>query len=846
MKKIFSILLLVVCLTSFGQTQLGDSSRISYSSPKEYTIAMVDFPGLPASYDREVLKVVAGLLENDRILIPGDKISTAIENLWKQGLFEDVRIDAEKIMNDQIWLNIHLVEKPRLNSYKFSPSISKSEGEDIAEKNILKRDKPLTDHYLAEIKAKLKEFYIDKGYLDADVSFSIEDDAKARVGYKQLVIKITKGKKVRISDIVINGNNEDVLSDRKLRKGFKETKRRRWYTIFTQSKFIRSNYEKELPTIVDKYNSKGYRDAKIVKDTIIRESDNRLRIEITVDEGRKYYFRNITWVGNTKYNSKVLSNVLGIKKGDVYNEEALQMRLQMSPNGTDVSSLYMDDGYLFFQVIPVETQVVNDSIDFEMRIYEGRQAIINKVTVVGNTKTNDHVILREIRTKPGELFRRSEIVRSQRELAYLGLFDPEKLNVNPKPNAAEGTVDIEYIVEEKPSDQIELSGGWGGGRVVGTVGVSFNNFSSKNLFNKNAWRPLPAGDAQKLSIRAQSNGLYYQSYNFSFVEPWFGGRKPNSFSVSIFHSVQSNGQPKKIENSLGEKIDNTARRSLLIYGGALGFGQRLKRPDDYFQTFYEASYQYYVLNNFSNIFSFPSGYSNNASFRATLSRNSINKSLMEFPTVGSIITLSGQLTPPWSKISGKDLSNATDQEKFKWIEYYKIKFTTNWFTKLAGGAKHPLVLNARAGFGYLGHYNSQIGTSPFERFYLGGGGLTGYALDGREIIALRGYDDQSLSPRTGASIISKYTFELRYPVSLNPQAMVYGLGFVEGGNSWTRFRDFNPFDVKRSAGVGVRVMLPMFGLLGLDYGWRLDNVSSAPLMQRGQLHFTIGANLGEL
>jgi outer membrane protein insertion porin family len=514
----------------------------------------------------------------------------------------------------------------------------------------------------------------------------------------------------------------------------------------------------------------------------------------------------------------------------------------------------MDEGYLFFNITPVEVMVSGDSIDLELRIYEGKQATINKIIITGNTKTNDHVILREIRTKPGQLFRRSDVIRTQRELSQLGYFDPEKMNITPTPNPATGTVDIEYSVEEKPSDQIELSGGYGAGRVVGTLGVTFNNFSGRNIFKKETWKPLPSGDGQRLSIRAQTNGLYFQSYNISFTEPWLGGKKPNSFSVTGYYSIQSNGQARKVTDQVtGDKIDNPARASLNIFGLSVGLGKRLKKPDDYFTLYQELDYQYYTLNNFSSIFSFAKGYSNNIYYKASIARNNTRVNPI-FPSSGSELALTGQFTPPYSYFNGKDYTSPTmtDQERFKFVEYQKYKFTAHYYVPITnkrgvdGKEARNLILRTSVGFGFLTYYNRNVGQSPFERFYLGGSGLTGYALDGREIIALRGYDDQSLSPQTGSNYIAKYSAELRFPVTLNPSATIFVLGFAEAGNSWTYAKDFNPFQVYRSAGLGIRVFLPMFGLLGFDYGWRLDNVPTNLGMQKGQFHFTIGATIGEL
>ena len=518
----------------------------------------------------------------------------------------------------------------------------------------------------------------------------------------------------------------------------------------------------------------------------------------------------------------------------------------------------MDDGYLFFQVVPVEVLVENDSIDIELRIYEGQQARVNRVTVMGNTKTNDHVVLREIRTKPGELFSRSDIIRTQRELAQLGYFNAETLNVNPKPNPVDGTVDIEYFVEEKSNDQIELSGGWGGNRIVGTLGISFNNFSTRGLLKPKSWDPLPSGDGQRFSIRAQSNGAWFQSYSISFTEPWLGGRRPNALSLSAYYSLQSGGASKFIRDSggtlflrdkeTGKRIFNPDRSFVGITGVSAGLGRRLSWPDDYFTLYQELNFQHYNMNNWSR-FVFSDGKANNLFYKVNLSRSSVDQPI--YPRMGSDFSFSLQLTLPYSSwFSDIDYAdpNITDQVKYNWIEYHKWKFTSSWYTKIIG----DLVLKTKVGFGFLGHYNRNIGTAPLERFYLGGSGLTGFNIDGREIIALRGYDDQSVSAITGGNIINKYIMELRYPFSLNPSATIFGLGFLEAGNAWDNFAEYNPVSVKRSAGIGIRIFLPMFGLLGLDYGWRFDDVQNmSPNLgvegaKRGQLHFTIGANLGEL
>ncbi len=826
----------------------GDSTDIDFSKPKEYIIAGVSVEG-GGHLDQGVLILLSGLANGEKVQVPGEKFSTAISNLWKQGLFEDVKITG-RVHGDNIFVTLHVVERPRLLKFSLK-GMTKSEADDVREKIKLYKGVVVTDRLVASTASKIKEFFVTKGNLDVKVDIKQEKVQQAE-NVVVLVINVNKGNMIRIKDINLVGTNS--IKMWKLRRTFDETKRRFWWNPFNSAKFDEDNYEKDKKSLIAKYNEKGFRDAKIVRDSVYRTpgSKKRISIDIIVSEGNKYYFRNVTWVGNSKYTAKTLAEVFGIKKGDVYDQAELEQKLFMNPNGNDISSLYMDDGHLFFNVNPVETMVSGDSIDLEMRIFEGKQATINKVTIVGNSKTNDRVILREIRTKPGQLFRKSDIIRSQRELSQLGFFDPEKMNVIPTPNQATGTVDIEYTVEEKPSDQIELSGGYGGGRVVGTLGVSFNNFSGRNFFKKDAWRPLPSGDGQRLSVRAQSNGLYFQSYNISFTEPWLGGKKPNSLSVTAYYSVQTNGQKKLVTNGEGEKVDNPLRQSLDIFGVSVGLGKRLKKPDDYFTLYQELNYQYYTLNNFNSIFSFSKGFSNNIYYKASIQRNNIDKPIFE--TRGSQIALTGQFTPPYSMFNNVDYGdpNLTDQQRYKFVEYQKYKFTTTFFTPITnkrgadGKEARNLILKTSAGFGFLTSYNSKVGIAPFERFYLGGSGLTGFALDGREIIALRGYDDQSLSPRTGAAFITKYSAELRFPVTLNPQATIYVLGFAEAGNSWSTAKEFNPFKVYRSTGVGVRVFLPMFGLLGFDYGWRLDDVPSNLGMQKGQFHFTIGASIGEL
>ncbi|MCD6068455.1 MAG: hypothetical protein K0S33_3281 [Bacteroidetes bacterium] len=849
-KQLCALLLFVFAAININAQpkQIGSSDSIDYAHPTEYTIAAINVKGL-RTLDNKVIKLMSGLYEGQKIRIPGDAISDAIKKMWKTGFFDDVQIIRDKVIGNDIFLTIQLEERPRLASFVFK-GLKKNEVDDIREKIRFARQKIVTEYLLANAKSQIKEFLTDKGYYNATVDIISEVDEKSKNQDVKITFKVNKGKKVRIKEVVFHGNK--VVRSGKLRRKMKETKSYKWY-LFRGGKFLEDNYEDDKPKLTEKYLTLGYRDARIVKDTFYFVSPDRVKIEITMEEGSKYYFRNITWFGNAKFRTGQLDTVLGIKKGDVYNQATLDQKLYNNPSGLDVQGLYMDDGYLFFQINPTETNIENDSIDMEIHMFEGKQAIINKVTVVGNTKTNDHVIYREIRSRPGQLFRRSDIMRTIRELSQLGYFNPETLVPTPKPNPQDGTVDIEYKVEEKPSDQLELSGGWGAGQLVGTLGVSFNNFSAKNFFKKGSWQPLPSGDGQKLSVRAQSSGVYYQSYNASFTEPWLGGKKPNSLSFSVFHNVQTNGQKKKVTDVEGNKVANPLRAFIKITGTSVGFGKRLKKPDDYFSIYAEQYFGHYNLHNYTSVFTFGNGVANNIRTTLNLSRNSLLGNPI-FPTGGSNITLSAMLTPPYSLFNGRDYETATDQERYKFLEYQKYKFTTQWYMQLTnkrapeGKEARNLVLRASYGFGILGQYNKKVGVSPFERFYLGGSGLTGFALDGREIIALRGYQDNSIagSSGQGAAVISKYTMELRYPISLNPQATVFALGFAEAGNAVDNLKQFQPFNVKRSAGAGVRIYLPMFGLLGFDYGWNFDKTPNNAQLYKGQFHFTIGAQIGEL
>jgi outer membrane protein insertion porin family len=836
-KLCFSIFFFLAVLIAQAQVKIGngDTSLIDYSIQKEYEIGGISVSG-SQFFDESSIIGTSGLKVGQKITIPGDNIARAINNLWKQGLFSDIKIMAPKIKDNMIFLEFVIEERPRLSRFSFT-GVTKGEADKLRDVIDLVRGKVVTQNVISTTIKACKAHFVEKGYLNTEVKIKEERDTSV-TNSESLVISVDKKERIKINNIIFHGVT--AFKDIKLKRAMSETKVKHWYRIFKSSKLIADDYEKDKASIIAKYKEIGYRDAKIVSDTFYKVTDNLINIEITINEGDKYYFGTINWVGNTKHTTQELNRILGINKGDVFNQTLLDERLFMSESTRDISSLYLDDGYLFFGITPIELAVSNDTIDYEMRIVEGKQATINKITVTGNTKTSDKVILRELKTKPGMLFSRSDIIRSQRELAQLNYFNAEKLGVNPKPNPADGTVDIEYVVEEKPSDQIELSGGWGNGSLVGTLGVSFNNFSMANFFNKDAWTPLPSGDGQKFSIRGQTNGTYYQAYNASFTEPWLGGKKPNALSVTASYSIQT--------NNLASSDPNYG--SLNTLGLSVGLGKRLAVPDDYFYLYSDLGYQNFNLKNYPLAFLFSSGHANNFSLRETFSRNSIDQPT--YPRSGSSISLSVQLTPPYSLFSHTDYSALDPTDHYKWIEYNKWEFQSSWFTNIVGN----LVFNTRARYGFLNNYTSNYGQSPINRFFLGGDGISGFALDGRELIPLRGYVNNSVTPEgylgstydyIGASVFDKYTLELRYPISLNPQATVYVEAFAEGGNSWLNIGDFNPFLVHRSAGGGVRIFLPIFGTLGLDWGYGFDPLpgDSTNTKGKGQFAFSIGGSIDQ-
>lgn len=821
-------------------------AELSSSTPREYEIGGIIITG-SENLDNQVITLISGLQVGDKVTIPGEDISKAIKNLWRQKLFDDIGIYITEVKGNVVFLEIRLQELPKLSKYGIR-GLKKSKQNDLREELDLNSGAIVTENLIIQTENTARNFFVEKGYLNAEVDVVTRPDT-TRGNSVIMDITVRKGEKVKIKDINFYGNtvtkvekdhffdwfgNTEGLSDRKLRKAMKETKRKRLWTIFKSSKLNREEYKEDKKKIIEKYNAEGYRDARIVKDSVYQVSEDRVVIDIYIEEGDKYYFRDITWLGNTKYSNETLNSVLQIKKGDVYDAAYLQERLFMDPNGGDVSSLYLDNGYLFFDLNPVEVLVENDSIDLEMRIREGRQATIRKVTVVGNDRTNDHVIMREVRTRPGELFRRSDIQRSLRELQQLGFFEPTELDVKPRPNAETGTVDIEYSVVERSTSQLELQGGWGAGRIVGTLGLNFNNFSANNIFKKGAWQPLPSGDGQTVNLRATSNGQQYQSYSASFTEPWLGGKKPNSLTVSFYHNIQNSFYPK----------DDSRFYSLKITGATVGLGKRLKWPDDYFTLYQAIDFQRYSLLNYRfqgpGIY-FPDNDIYNISYKITLGRNSTDYPI--YPRKGNLFNITLELTPPYSLFRGEtDYESQPAYERYKYLEYFKWKINSSWFTEIMP----KLVIKTAGEFGFLGKYNNDLGLPPFERFYVGGDGLQNFVLDGREIVGLRGYPNNSLVPEArvdglGGSMYNKFTLELRYLITENPSAQIFTLGFVEAGNSYSNFDNYQPFKLKRSAGMGVRIFMPMFGLLGVDFGYGFDEYPGQPGMPSGwQTHFIIG------
>ncbi len=862
-------------------------------TPTKYTIANIDVKGTK-SFDKNLIISISGLAVGDEVTIPGtDVFNKAILKLWKQNLVSNVEVNIVKLEDTKLYIEIDIVERPRLIDYNFI-GVKKGERDDLNEKCGLAKDRVLTEDMKLTAVDIINKFYYNKGF--RNVKIKMVETPSDLANTVQLDFYIDKGKKVKINSI--NFANNDLISDAKLKKQMKGTKEMTKITLFPDhptspygdttssvksfkeyvkengylyptktlayldpyirirpfagAKFSEKKYAEDKDKVLDYYNAQGFRDVSIVADTTVPNDKGNLDIHIKVNEGHRYYFGNITWKGVTKYPDSILNIVLGIKKGDIYNSETLSKRLgkQLSAEGGDIGSLYQDDGYLFFNVDPIETAVYNDTIDFEIRMREGPQATYGKITISGNEKTKDYVILRELRTIPGEKFSRQDIIRSQRELSQLGFLNAEKINPQVTPNNADGTVDINWQVEEKSGNQVELSAGFGGGiGLTGTLGFTFNNFSIRNILNKKNWNPLPEGDGQKLSIRAQSNGRAYRSYNFSFTEPWLGGKKRNSLSLSYFNTKYANAYNPLTGTQTAEAARNSYVKTV---GVGLALGKQLKWPDDFFNLIYSLNVQQYKLKNYPNIFAgLSDGTSTNISLKLTLVRNSISNPI--FPTSGSNVLVSGQFTLPYSLLGIKD----GQENQYKLPEFHKWRFTSEWYVPIgrAGGAdkNKQFILKAAAKYGFIGRYNQKLNVSPFERFQVGDAGLSNTtALLGYDIIAHRGYpiyntSDPKINP-DGVSqteyftIFNKYTLELRYPFSTSASSTIYGLAFFESANGWYNFKDYNPFKLRRSAGVGMRFFLPMFGLLGFDYGVGFDRYNGSTGL-KGAAKFTF--NLGQ-
>jgi len=839
MKKLLIFLnITLFCAAAYGQGK--DSFEVNYSNPIKLEIGgiavqSVDFP------DKRYVIAASGLSVSQKVSIPGDEITQAIQNLWKKGLFSDVKISIDRVTGSKVFLNIYVKSNPKLSRFTFV-GITKGKANKLRDEIKLKTEEVVTPQLIESTRFKIKDYYTEKGFPNAKVIIMEEPDTGFEKNSVLFKIQIDAGSRVRIHKITFIGNT--VFTNTRLKRVLSKTKEYQMINVFRSSRLNHEDFAEDSEKVAEFYHNKGYKDAKIISDSIYGApgKTNMLDININMYEGHKYVYRSVTWAGNTKYDSKALNAILAIKKGDTYNPELLEKHLFINNAGLDVTSLYMDDGYLFFSLTPVETHVENDSVDLEIRIFEGPQATINNVTITGNTKTHDAVILRELRVKPGQKFSRSDIIRSQRELSQLGYFDPEKMNVIPTPNAKDGTVDIEFQVVEKPSDQIELSGGWGANQLVGVLGLTLNNFSIQNLFDPSKWQGYPSGDGERLTLRAQTSGAAYQSYNISFTEPWFGGKRPNSFTVSTSYSIYTNGLASS----------NPSYYRLTAISGSVALGKRLKWPDDFFTFSNSINYQYFTFQNYPLISNFTTGYANNFYFQHILSRNGLIIGDPIYPKQGSNLTFTLQWTPPYSLIEHRNINDLSNQEKYKWIEYNKEKFDASYY--LGMGPQHKLVLMSQANFGFMGLYNPALGYSPFQRFFLGGDGLSGYSIDGRELIRLRGYKTYSAVTPTltnsagtvienGAIIYNRFTFELRYPIIASQAATIYVLGFAEGGNAFMRWYDYDPFALYRSAGFGVRLYLPMFGLLGFDWGYGFDPTPLAPGQGGGNFMIYIGQPL---
>ena len=891
LQQSIKLLFTIFILGNVFQIQAQDTR--AFDQGTKYILADVNVTG-KISFNKQTVVTFAGLEKGQEIVVPGEEISNAIKKLGKLGLFSDIDFYVNKIVNDSIYLELAIVELPKLNEVKFK-GVKKNKIEDLIKENSLTKGKVVNENLITTTRNYIENKYKKDGFYNTKVFINTVADTTSGNNVN-MVVNIDKGDKIKISSIDFEGNTK--LSDKQLRKAMKNTKQINPLRILKASKYVQQKYKTDLVAVVDKYKEKGYRDARILSDTVVLDkTKNKLAINVKVEEGNKYFFGDIKFLGNTIYPDEFLKRNLGIQKGDVYNGVLLEKRIsdKTKPDGEDLTNLYQNNGYLFSNINAVEVRTVNDSIDFEIRVTEGPLAYFNKVTVVGNDKTNDRVIYRELKTRPGQKWSKEQVIRTIRELGQLGFFDPEAITPDVKnPDPAAGTVDLEWKVVEKGSSQIELQGGYGGGGFIGTLGLSFNNFSVRNMFNKEAYHPLPTGDGQKVSLRAQASS-YFQTYSLSFSEPWFGGKKPVSFSASLSHSKQF------LYTGTSSSVDKS--KSFNITSLSVGLAKRLRKPDDYFVLSNAVSFQYYDLNNYNTgLFTFGNGASRNLAFTTGLTRNSKGDNPI-YPTKGSEFSLSAKFTLPYSLLNGVDYANLknqkdyklrytgtsndfygidgnyiakgdliktttlivngvtttgpikvddanfvdadvdqakVDQKKFNWLEYYKVKFKADWYTRLAGSSSKALVLRTLGEFGYLGAYNNERGLVPFERFFLGGDGLANYALDGREVIQLRGYPNQSLSSQNGGTVYNKFSLELRYPLTLKAAASIYALTFLEAGASYDTFKDYNPFVLQRSAGFGLRVFMPAFGLLGIDFGHGFDAVPGLTKPNGWETHFIIG------
>lgn len=829
LKKVFIATILIVFVGIISSAQeiepIKSKDSLGFVSGKEYILGDFSIIGLQ-KFSEQTVKVHSGLTKGAVIKLPGDKLTSAIKRLYETDQFSKVDVYLVKLDGETAYLEFIVTELPQLDELVFA-KLGKSKTRTLKEEIKLKSGDMVTDNLIVTTKNYFKDKYKEDGFLNTKVSIDTKTGKKPNT--VDMMVFIDKGDRIKIKNINFQGN--EMIKAKKLRKKMKNTKQSFLGRFWKRSKYVDKKFKEDLQRIIDVYSENGFRDAIIADNKITRNEDNTLNLDINVEEGKKYYFRNVDFIGNVAYSDNQLNNFLKLEKGDVYNSKLLKERVSGdgTPDSDDIQSLYLNSGYLFANVTPVETRVLNDSIDVEIRIYEDDPATIRKITVNGNTTTNDHVIYRELRTKPGNLFSKEDIIRSVREISQLGFFDAENIVPDVKPNHTDKTVDIDYAVAEKGSSQIELQGGYGNRSFIGTLGLSFNNFAIKDLFKKEAYRPLPRGDGQTLSLRLQKS-KFYSTYSFSFSEPWLGGKKPKSLSVSLYNS--------RVQGYDYATYDVDEDRKLNIWGATFGLGQRLKWPDDFFQLSQSVSFQRYEMNNYGVVqsLSFDDGVANNVAYNIVLSRNSAGPNPI-YPTSGSEISLGFKATPPYSLLNGKDYTVLTDQEKYKWLEYYKTSFKANWYTPVW----KKLVVRTNAEFGLLGFYNDELGYSPFERYQVGGDGMAQYRYDGSETIGLRGYENGSIAnSQNPGTIYNKFSMEARYPITLKPSASIYVMGFLEAGNAFDKFDNFDPFHLKRSAGAGLRIFMPAFGLLGIDFAHGFDPAGDTGVKSGWQTHFIIG------